>query len=105
MGLLQRLIGTEEPKLSVHAFAAALGEYRNGEITGAQAKAAWDVQSGQETTKLNALLARLDAGTITETDVENVLILAETGNPFDLDANGLELRYYTQAQVVARLFP
>lgn len=89
MALLDRLIGTEEPKLPVHQFMAALAEYKRAAITGPQIVSAFDLSAG-EATSLQDFLDNLDSVAIDRSMIHDVLLLAEAG-------------YYTKAQVQARL--
>lgn len=78
MGLVQRLLGTEEPKLPAHQFMAALAEYKRGSITGTQVGDAFDLNAG-ERTALQEFLDGLDASTIDRGKIHDVLLLGETG--------------------------
>jgi hypothetical protein len=89
MPLLDRLLGTEEPKLPVHEFMAALAEYKRGAVSKAQIVSAFDLSAG-EATALDAYLSALDADTIDRTLIHDVLMLGEG-------------EYYTKAQVQSRL--
>lgn len=89
MALLDRLLGTEEPKLPTHQFMAALAEYKRGAITGPQIVSAFGL-SGAEATALQFFLDNLDGSTIDRTLIHDVLLLGESG-------------YYTKTQVQNRL--
>lgn len=89
MGLLDRLIGTEDPKLPVHQFMAALAEYKRGALTGTQVASTFGLSAG-EAISLQAFLDNLGASTIDRAMIHDVLLLAETG-------------LYTKAQVQFRL--
>lgn len=89
MALLDRLIGTEEPKIPVHQFMAALAEYKRSALTGAQIVSAFGLSAG-ETTALQSFLDNLDGATIDRGLVHDVLLLAENG-------------YYTKSVVQSRL--
>ena len=89
MALLDRLLGTEEPKLPVHEFMAGLAEYKRGAITGAQVVSAFNL-SGTEATQLQGFLDNLDGDTISRELIHDVLLLGEGG-------------YYTKTQVKNRL--
>lgn len=97
MALFARLVGTEEPKLSVHAFAAALFDYVDGEATSAQIASAFGL-SAAEQTDLGAVLTKIDGLATTAARhfwtvrCERVLMLAEGG-----------YRYTTQAAAKTRL--
>ena len=89
MALLDRIIGTEEPKIPVHQFMAALAEYKRGAVTGAQVVAAFDL-STEETAALDTWLSNLDTDAINRDLIHDVLLLAEDG-------------LYTKATVITRL--
>lgn len=89
MGLLQRLLGTEEEKLPAHQFMAALAEYKRGAITGQNVVDTFGLNAN-ETTALQAFLNNLDGDTINRQLIHDVFLLGEGG-------------YYTEAQVRARL--
>jgi hypothetical protein len=46
MPLYQRLLGTAEPKIPIHAFQSVMGEWARGKLTGAQAQAVIGAISG-----------------------------------------------------------
>jgi hypothetical protein len=58
MGLIERLMGDEPPKLSVHPFHGALGEWERGNKTRAEVISAFSIQASEEA-ELDALFARL----------------------------------------------
>lgn len=58
MGLYERLLGTEEPKLPVHAFISALGEIERGKMTGADAAAAFALDATAQA-EASALIGRI----------------------------------------------
>lgn len=89
--LLDRLGHHEEILNAIpnHAFAAGMRELRRGKITAAQFKAALDI-SPADVAALTELNQKLDAGTITTEEVEDVLVLFEGG-------------HYDKAAVKARL--
>lgn len=78
MSLLDRLIGTEEPKLPVHQFMAAMAEYKRGSVTGAQVISGFGL-SGAEATNLQDFLTNLDTDVINRQKIHDVLMLAEAG--------------------------
>lgn len=87
MPLYERLGGLEEPKIPVHSFMAAMQEYMLGQMTGAQATAAFGL-SAEEQTQALALRDRLltessasanIARRMKAVELENVLILFEDG--------------------------
>lgn len=82
MGFLERLLGEEEPQESIHAFGAAMREYlaqrqsrRGAALTAQPILDYFDIQPGTERNAAQALLADLEAGTITPDEVEMALIL------------------------------
>lgn len=89
MSLLDRLLNLEDPKIPVHQFSAAMGEYKRGAVTGGQVAAAFDL-TAEEITQLQNWLANVDADTINRTMVHDVLLLGEVG-------------LYTKQQVKDRL--
>ncbi len=58
MGLIARLIGTEEPRISVHSFKSGLQELALEKWTRAQFDSAFSIQAGAETTKMDAIIAQ-----------------------------------------------
>jgi len=89
MALIDRLLGTEDPKLPVHQFMAALAEYKRGAITGANIVSAFGLSAG-EAISLQSFLNNLDSSSIDRTLIHDVLLLGESG-------------YYTKTQVTTRL--
>lgn len=60
MPLYERIMRLEDPKLPVHQFFGAMQEYALGNMTGAQAIAAFSL-SPTEQTEAQTLLARIQA--------------------------------------------
>jgi len=89
MGLLQRLEGSQSPKLSPHEFMAGLAEYKRGAVTKAQLVAAFGLSSA-EATQLQNYLDQLDGDVIDRQLIHDVLFLLEGG-------------HYTVAQAKTRL--
>lgn len=89
MPLLDRILGTAEPKISPHEIMAALAEYKRGAVTGAQIITAFELTSA-EATQLQTWLANLDTDVINRALIHDALLLGEGG-------------HYTKAQVQARL--
>lgn len=58
MGLYERILGTEEPKLPCHQLAGALGELERGFTTIGDVATAFGLSAGEQT-ELSALLARV----------------------------------------------
>ncbi len=89
MALIDRVLGTEEPKIPVHQFMAALAEYKRGAISGAQIVSTFGL-SGPEATALQQFLINLDGDTINRAMIHDILLLGETG-------------LYTKTNVMSRL--
>jgi hypothetical protein len=83
--LAARLMGTEQPKIAVHAFFGALQEYALGNMSGAQFVAAFSLDAGEQTdatTLLNRILAESSANgglarRMKAMELERVAVLAE----------------------------
>jgi hypothetical protein len=58
MGLYERLLGLEEPGLSVHGFHALLGEIERGKLTAAQAATALGLTAAEQT-EAQTLIGRI----------------------------------------------
>jgi hypothetical protein len=82
MGLYERLIGTERPKLGVHPFCYALGERVKGQVTSAQIVSAFGL-SVDETTEMETLYARLTAPTDEGYAIGSFNTLTNIGTTFD----------------------
>jgi hypothetical protein len=83
MGLYERLIGVEDPKIHVHTFMAALGEIERGSMTGAEASAAFAL-SPTEQVEAAALISRI----ITPREsisLGGFVTLTNVGNDYDLN--------------------
>ena len=89
MAILPRLLGTEEPRLPIHQFMAALAEYKRGAITGPQIVSGFGL-SPTEATQLQDFLDNLDADTVNRALIHDVLLLGERG-------------YYSPSLVATRL--
>lgn len=78
MALLDRLQGGSETeaKIPVHAFMAALAEYKRGSVTGAQIISAFNLSAGEQSS-LQEFLDNLDSTTIDRAKIHDVLILLE----------------------------
>jgi NaMN:DMB phosphoribosyltransferase len=77
MGLYDRLVGTEDPKIPIHQFMSAAAENVRGEMTDLQVKNAFNL-SAAEATEAATLKAQL-AGTVSRQELHDVLLLAERG--------------------------
>lgn len=78
MGLYERIVGTELPKLPVHQFQAAVAEFKRGKFTGNQVATAFAL-SAAEKTEATTLLAQITSNAVTAAEVQDVLCLAEAG--------------------------
>ena len=92
MGLYERLMGFEQPKLPVHQFMGAMQEISLGNMTGAQGVTAFGL-SPAEATEASTLQATIAAEPtavekkVKAMEVERVLFLAEQRLvPFDTPA-------------------
>ncbi len=79
MGLIHRLEGSESPKVPVHQFMAALGEYKRGAASQAQIVAAFNLSEAEET-QLEVYLSNLDTDAINRQLIHDVLLLLERGH-------------------------
>ncbi len=91
MGLYERLVGEEEPKLPVHQFYAACHEVVRGQKTGSQAAVAFGL-SASEQAEAQTLIARVQSTALTAEEVHQVLCLGEQ-----------RLLYASAAEVKTRL--
>jgi hypothetical protein len=87
MGLYDRILGLEQPKIPVHAFGAALQERALGNVTTAQLVNAFalDATAQADLTTLFATLPNNATTTqkfLRAIEVENVMILGESGIAF-----------------------
>ena len=80
MGLYERLLRLEEPRIPVHAFMAALAERKRGRVTANQIISVFGLDP-TATTEAAALNARFDdvVSPLTGTEVHDVLLLADAG--------------------------
>lgn len=74
MALYNRLIGTEEPKIAVHQFCAALAERTRGKVTNADISSMFNL-SVDETTEFSTLYSSVSL--MNAKEVEDVFMLAE----------------------------
>jgi hypothetical protein len=93
MGLYERILRLEEPKLPVHAFQAALAERKRGKVTAQQIVSTFQLDAAA-TADAVALNARFDdlVNPLTGPEVHDVLLLADAG-----------LAYQTVATLKSRL--
>jgi len=79
MGLYERLLRVEEPKIPVHAFMAAMGELKRGRVTAPVLAAVFELDAGAQV-EAATLFARFNNGSpLTSVELHEVLLLAETG--------------------------
>lgn len=76
MALIERLMGLEEPGISVHALGAAMGEKKRGRLSNAQIQAMFALDNAGRS-ELAALRDRVNSDLLTAEEVEHVLTLAE----------------------------
>jgi hypothetical protein len=83
MGLWERVVGTEEPKIAVHAFFAMASERRRGKVTDADVYNAFGLSAGEQT-EFQTFLALLNKNVRSAQELHEVLIAAESGlAPYD----------------------
>jgi hypothetical protein len=58
MGLYERLTGVELPRIPVHAFMGALGEYERGKMTSQQVTDAFTLSAGEQT-EVGSLISKI----------------------------------------------
>jgi hypothetical protein len=83
MGLYERLLGTEEPKIPVHEFYGMMADRRRNKVTSQQIidHFALDVTAQGE---LETLVTRMSKNLVTAPEIHEVLIAAEAGAaPYD----------------------
>jgi len=81
MSLYTRLIGLTEPKIPVHAWMAALGEYERGQVTAPQLAAGFGLDAGEQA-EAAALVARI----VTPPEVVSLggyTVLTNIGSAYD----------------------
>lgn len=76
MGLYERLMGIEEPKIAIHGLFAVISEYRRSKITANQGGAILGLNPA-ERAELGTLIGRVDSGQLTAAEVHDVLIAGE----------------------------
>lgn len=84
MALYERLVGTESPKIPVHAWMAALGEVQRGKMTAQQVYDAFALSAGEQT-QANAMFALIQP--TPETHAMGAYnVLTNVGNTYDATA-------------------
>ena len=76
MGFYQRLLRTEEPRIALHAFAAACGELTRLKLTRADLLATFQVTVAEET-DFDAVRLRLSI--LSPSELHEVLLLVDVG--------------------------
>jgi len=76
MGLYERLMGDEQPKIPVHQFTAAVAEKKRLKITTQQVIDAFGLSAGEQT-EVATLFTAVDGVLLTREMVIDVLNLAE----------------------------
>lgn len=80
MGLWERLLNVEQPRLPSHQFSSAMAEVARGQLTKNQVVNGLNLSAG-EATELNALASRFTGGFLTRQEFEDVVLLAQYGVP------------------------
>lgn len=80
MGIYERLLRLQEPRIPVHQFIAACAEVSRGNMSNVQARTALNL-SAAEGTEANALIARVTSAALSRVEIHDVLLLAETRTP------------------------
>jgi hypothetical protein len=80
MGLYERILRLEEPKIPVHAFMAAMAERKRGKVSAAQIVSTFALDAAAQIDAI-ALNARFDdtVNPLTGTELHDVLLLADAG--------------------------
>lgn len=95
MSLYTRLMGIDMPKIPVHGFMSVMQEYMLGNMTGAQASAAFNLNGAEQAEALalrNVIQAESNANAnlarrLKALELENVLICGEMRvAPYDTEA-------------------
>lgn len=76
MGLYERLMNLEQPRIPVHPFMAIVAEFKRGNLTQAAALALLGL-SASEITEIAALITRVNNNQLTAIEIHDVLMLAE----------------------------
>jgi hypothetical protein len=78
MGLYERLLRIEEPRISVHQLRAVAAEWKRARLTNAQARTILSLTAA-EATELQTLVNRIGTtgSSLTAQEIEDVLFLAE----------------------------
>lgn len=83
MGLYERLLRIEEPKIPAHQFMAALGEIKRGHVTAQQVATSFELNVDEQT-EAATLFARFNdlVDPLTSVELHEVLLLAEQGRAY-----------------------
>lgn len=86
MGLYERILGTEQPRVRVHQLRGCIAEFKRGHMTALQARTGLDLLDAAGTADVTALIARVGngVGEMNAQEVEDVLFLLERAiAPYD----------------------
>lgn len=102
MGLIERLVGVELPKIAAHQFTAALGEQQRGKMTRAQVISAFGIAVGDEP-DLDLVIAKILPAP-EQISIGSFVTLTAVGAAFDTTtaSKGLGLAY-VQAAGISRM--
>lgn len=92
MGLYERILRLEEPKIPVHGFMAALAERKRGRVTAQQIVTTFQLDAAAQADAV-ALNARFDdaVNPLTGVELHDVLLLADAGLAYQT-VNALKTR-------------
>lgn len=85
MGLYERILGTEQPRVRVHQLRGCIAEFKRGNMTALQARTGLGLDDAAAA-DVTALLARVGTGggQLSSQEVEDVLFLLERAiAPYD----------------------
>lgn len=83
MGLYERIVGIERPKISPHTILSCLAERKRGKLTNQQVIDILTL-SPTEQTELITLVTQVINNVLTSNEIEDVFILGEHGSaPYD----------------------
>lgn len=80
MGIYDRLLQLQEPRIPVHLFVAVAAEWAKGNMTNTQARTALAL-SVAEGNEAQTLVGRVTGGFVTRTELHDVLLISETRIP------------------------
>ena len=80
MGLYERILRQEEPKIPVHAFMAAMAEQKRGRVSGAQVASTFQLDAQAQADAITLQARFNDAvNPMTGPELHDVLLLADAG--------------------------